>query len=658
MKKTLFKLGFIVLCVGLIIFLLLPFLETTPPASSTLNAGKPQIVSSNPLNAIAKRLASLFSRPKERARRSLRQRDNSPTNTISSTRYAALPTQAGQTPRSTEFPADAPTQNIQVPATQQPFDYPDASFQTDNGEWVLIRQTAPQSSSPGMHEVNVHDNPYDRYIRQERTRHFGPQAAKEEIPTSKWARLTRPVMHFLGIDEPKPVQPAPIRIQQEGEKLASLGAARDKLGNVNASKGSSLPRMRMELPNITPQQWAALTEPEREQLKERQAARDFSQLISGEYMARQAAEVMANAQYPFPKNEQELKEKEEYTQRLTEENKQRIKEGLMANIEKDASQAKPVDMLNSMTGCKDASLPSSGNACTADDTFTPKTPAQLLDVVSNQNAANFLEKTNFVLPEGLPFTVVLGPTDPSTFEQMQQNPMTAPQGEIYKFLAQQKQCDSKTCFWVPNSNQPDPNLKDAISTVGKAKLYADPFNTYDSYQEAFVNYKVQQLAAKNASPEQIQQIKKLAQEQWEKHRTNWTPYAEEDIMKLNQDNAESLRAPLDKPTGKTPIFPLVADANTAVEVSQIIGPNFVYNKHPFQINSPIEAGTWFTNSIADEVNDAKQTAQTFAQDQYKQAVHMNLSSLYNQAATQSNQSGGGFQGLLNVIKGFRDNSKK
>ncbi len=656
MKKTLLKLGFIVLCVGIIIFLLLPFLETTPPATSTLNAGQAQVVSANPLNVIAKRLASLFSRKKERNRQVLRPGDNLSSNEATSTRYAALPTQAGQPAAFTQATPNTPAQTIQVSAAQQPFDYPDASFQTDNGEWVLIRQTAPQSSSPGMHEVNVHDNPYDRYVRQERAQHFGPQADKEEIPSSKWARLTRPFKHLLGMDEPKPVQTSPVHIRQEGEKLASLGAAQDKLSRANTAKSSSYPRLRMELPNITPQQWAALTEPEREQLKERQAARDFSQLLSGEYAARQAAEIMADAKYPFPKNEQELKEKEEYTQRLTEENKQRIKEELMANIEKDAAQAEPVDMLNSMTGCKDASLPSSSNACTADSMPTPQTPAQLLNIASDKNATNFFEKTQFVLPEGLPFTVVLGPTDPSTFEQMQQNPATAPQGEIYQFLAQQKQCDSKACFWVPNSNQPDPNLKDALTTVGKAKLYTDPFNTYDSYQSAFVDYKVQQLAAEGASPEQIKQIKKLAQEQWEKYRTNWTPYAQEDIEQLNQNNIESLQAPLDKPSDKNPIFPLVADANTAVEVSQIIGPNFVYNKYPFQINSPVEAGAWFTNSIADEVNDAKQTAQQVVQPQYQQAVNMNLGALYNQTATQSNQSGGGFQGLLNAIKSFRDNA--
>ena len=657
MKKTLFKLGFIVVCAGIIIFLLLPFLETTPPASSTLNAGKAQIVSSNPLNVIAKRLASLFGRSKERARSSLKQSNKWAENSANSVSYAARPAPAGQSSNLIGSSTNTPSQTIQVPLTQPPFDYAEASFQTDNGDWVLIRQTAPQSSSPGMHEVNVHDNPYDRYVRQERARHFAPQTPKAEIPHSKWARITRPFKHLLGIDEPSPVQSSPIHIQQGGERLASVRGIQDKRGNITTSTGSSFPRMRMELPNITPQQWAVLTEPEREQLKERKAARDFSQLLSGEYAARQAAEVMANAKYPFPKNEQEQKEKEEYTQRLTEENKQRIKEELMANIEKDASQAKPVDMLNSMTGCKDASLPSVSNACTPEDTHT-QMPAHLLDVASDQNATAFFEKTKFVLPEGLPFIMVLGPTDPSTFEQMQQNPMTAPQGEIYNFLSQQKKCDTQTCFWVPNSNQSDPSLKDAMTTVGKAKLYSDPFNTYDSLEKKFIDYKVQQLAGENASPEQIKQARQLAQKQWKDHRTNWTPFVEGDLVQLNQDNAEALRAPLDKPSDKTLILPFIADTKTAAQASQIIGPNFVYNRDPFQLNSPIQAGAVFTNSLGDEVNAVKETTQKVVQPLYQQAVNMNLRNLYNQTATQTNQSGGGFKGLLNMFKGLRDNSKK
>ena len=649
MKKFLFNTGFIVLCVGAIVFLLLPFLETTPPVTSSLNAGPAQVISSNPLADIVRRLAPLFGR-KERTCKTL-----TPQQQIAQAQQQTQPQTLASFMQLAQGPsnmATAPAQTITLPPTEKPFDYDQAAFQTDGGEWVLVRQTAPQSSSPGMHEVNVHENPYERYLRQERARHFSPPKNQQEIPDSKWARWTRPIKSFFGFADAQPVGNADIRVQQGTDRLASLPSEQDKLSSVG-SKISSNQLMRLPLPDITPQQWAQLTLPEREQLQQRHAARDFAELLTGEGAARKAAEALAQAKYPNPKNPKEQKEKAAYTQRLTEELKQNIKEGLMANIQADAAGKEPADELAYMTGCKDSSLPP--QSCPDNPPPAQHVPAGILAQASEQNAQTFFNETKFILPQGLPFTVVLGPTDPETFQNTQQNAATA---EIYQFLSNQLQCDTRTCYWFPNTNQPDPKLSDTITTIGQAKLYTDPFHIYNTYKDAFVQYKIQQLGP-DATPEQIAQIQQQAPQQWEQNRPNWVPGREEHLVQLNQDTLEALKAPLDQPSAKTPIFPIVTDPAVAPQVAQLIGPNFVYSKTQLlDSDSPLVTGQLLTHSLSTEVNSTKQVIQQTVQPLYQQAVGMNLGGLYNQAAQQNNQNGSGFAGLLEAVKRWGNHDKK
>ena len=183
MKKTLIKIGFVVLCIGIIIFLLLPFLETTAPKTSDLKTGQAQVVTENPLNVISKRLASLFR--KEKNKKTLPGQAN--THADPSTAQNYVPNYIASNPQAAANSAaagESSSKALDMSPKDYPFDYENAAFQTDDGEWVLVQQTAPQHSAPGMHEVNVHDNPYDRYVRQERAKNFGPQAPKQETASS------------------------------------------------------------------------------------------------------------------------------------------------------------------------------------------------------------------------------------------------------------------------------------------------------------------------------------------------------------------------------------------------------------------------------------------------------------------------------------------
>ena len=87
---------------------------------------------------------------------------------------------------------------------------------------MLIRQTAPEAAQRGMHDINSSDTAYDRFVRLERSAKYAvPNAnAAEQIPSSKWARLFKPINKLLGLGETE--IPAAVS-SPAGLRLASAG---------------------------------------------------------------------------------------------------------------------------------------------------------------------------------------------------------------------------------------------------------------------------------------------------------------------------------------------------------------------------------------------------------------------------------------------------
>ncbi|MBO5911311.1 MAG: hypothetical protein J6Q05_03865, partial [Elusimicrobiaceae bacterium] len=357
MKIKIAKIVFLAVCIGTFVFLLLPFLETTQPPEPAQLKAQPQVTTDNPLTAIANRLRTLFG-GKERTKRYLPSASVSVSSKPNNELLAST-LSAPQTDR--EIPsslAEEQTRPIHVPPTEESFDFGDAALQTDQGEWVLIRQTAPQSSQPGMHEVNVHDNPYDRYVKQERAQRALLAQPKQEIPDSKWARLIRPVKQFFGLDTPTPASPATLDVYREPNPHAqSLASAKD--ARLSGSKYPSMGPVRLPWPDITPKEWALMTPEQRKREQERRSVAQFADLLSGERAAEQAAEIMADTKYPNPKNKQEEQAKEQYKKEMFEQNKEKIKNGILQVMQQNAQGKEPVDELLYVMGCKNNSLPSS-----------------------------------------------------------------------------------------------------------------------------------------------------------------------------------------------------------------------------------------------------------------------------------------------------------
>lgn len=81
MKKTIGKIVLVFTCVAVIVFLLLPFLETTSPApanaqaSASAQKATPQIFTSNPLTALVQRMARLLRRNNADSKAQTAQKD-------------------------------------------------------------------------------------------------------------------------------------------------------------------------------------------------------------------------------------------------------------------------------------------------------------------------------------------------------------------------------------------------------------------------------------------------------------------------------------------------------------------------------------------------------------------------------------------------------
>ncbi len=638
MKKKIIKITLFLFCLVAVIFFLLPFLETATSHHSALKAAEPQVSSDNPLTAIAKRLAALFGRGEHRSQPLSASSPEQPAGELLAGEYALR--FAGGKAGGSETVAQTADSNPETLSDR----FGDAVIQTDTGEWVLVRQTAPQGAGPGMHEINVHENPYDRYLRQERARHFQPQTQAQSIPDSKWARFTRPIKRFLGLESPQPVANSPLSLAQMQDRAARLQGASQEAQS--GAKTSSFGNIQPPVLDISPLAWAKLTA----QQRERASASQFLRMLSGEQSADAAASVRADAAYPNPKNAKEAQEKENYRQRLSEENKALIKTRLLEAMQANAAGQAAVDELEYMMGCGNSSLPS--EFCDLEHVGQVPAAASAQEIAQEQlqNRALFLEKTNYVFPGTLPFTVVLGPTNPDTLAELAEK---SPEGvkqaaKIYQFLYAQRGCDTRPCFWVANNPQLDPQLTDAVS-MANGVLKKDPLGVYPKQEEAYIAHELTQYD-ENTDPTTLEQVREEAHKQFTEHAVHYVPYLEEE-MKQVQDNVMATQQNPFTATENEDAPPLifVANAHDAPEVARVVGsPLILYHRGSLsESKSPSHAGQEFTLSIGANVKEGKdaadaitaQAGQESLQTHVRQQGNKGLKDLMNLPAQSGSRAG-------------------
>jgi len=252
-----------------IIFVLLPFLETTPPPSAVPAAQarpRPQIFTSNPLTTLVKRIVNALQTEwdKKREKRRLavarmqEKRKLAPTNY----RAALLKTLPSQ--------EDAPGEPIELPQGE------------DDGNWLIAPQISPEDMGvKGMHEVNT----------------------DEELPQSAEMQATEQPLQALPLVSPT-------------EENASFSAQKEPLLLARANTNLQLPKPARYAPEPTKTQ-APLSETEK-------ALKELMDVVYPERRLAKLVEDYASVKFGLvPATPASLKEKEAF---IKEKKEQVIKE--------------------------------------------------------------------------------------------------------------------------------------------------------------------------------------------------------------------------------------------------------------------------------------------------------------------------------------------
>ncbi len=474
--KTTGKIIAVILCCAIVFFLLLPFLDS-PKAAASADGKKPspQIFTSNPLTDLVNKIYALVTGGKKRP----------------GSRKVAAGAEPGEgaQPPSAQWTADArqATQNAgassastsSYPAT---YDYADAGMINEDGEWVLVRQTAPDAAQRGMHDIKSSDTPYDRLVRQERAAKFtgAPSAdgkSKKDIPVSKWARLWNPVKNFFtGEETSLPEADAPQRalLASASSGLSSTQGG-SPYGRAAARPGLNMAGAGLFNPTAgdTPQtlSLAEILTPEiaLERIKENLLEHAKNEM---------GKEDRAKLEKLLDQKTQELilQTKESFQNKILEEAQDRAVENL-------------IDYTFLGCGISASSLYSKGMSTSCDRVPPDENErAELQKATKQANAQNFKELQKYLgmpLPSQPQVLVVLGKTKDITPKISEYEPEKQITKKFYDFALQQKGCDKNDCIWVANQVQPDPHLR---TTVEGAGLYfaTDPMGQYQQLAKDFL----------------------------------------------------------------------------------------------------------------------------------------------------------------------------
>lgn len=538
MKKTIGKIILFLVCIAVIVFLLLPFLETPAPAPANAQAAAaaqkatPQIFTSNPLTALVQRMARLLRRNNAQQKAQIAQKDGD--------NKATQPEQLADA-RAALKKGSANQETAGGVATPGRYDYGNASMQTADGDWVLIRQTAPEGMEPGMHEINTQENAYDRYVRQERAARFTPAAnsasKEEQLPDSKLARLFKPITKFFGFNDAKQTASNPDIWQDESE--AALLASSDKIARGNGGKyapGFS----RAQMTDFEGPASGAASGPA-PQPTQNDMVRAISFLMPDEALAKLADDT-ADALYPNPKTPDEKEQKAQFIKDFYAKHKDEIIAQVNDLIAADAEGKQPVDQVANILGngsCNDNSPAPAAVQTSCDPDPSPQKTAQQVAEARAQNAQNFYQETGFAMPP-LPVTFVAGqvnaeagayPTTPSDNQQDQS--LQEQTKEIYAFMVKNNQCGEGNCFWVANSVQ---NTQDLTNIVQAANLTfkGDPLGKYNQIKQQFIQEKIQEMGA-NADEREI----KALQEQVQRAAPPYIVYSDKDLVQVQEKNRQA-----------------------------------------------------------------------------------------------------------------------
>lgn len=615
MKKWI-KYSLIAGCIALFLFLMLPFVF--PPSLDEISAkqqaqqqqAKPQIFTSNPLTTLVSRIAKFFGGRKDSPSRSAFARAGRKQQGPAEEFFiAAQPTEKGSrsymTPASTdgnEREDDRPnSENNSTPKNVYvvPVD--------NNVEWVLIRQEAPKDSPSGMHEVNIKEDPYTRYVKQERLARTAPALNPEkpqEVPDSRLARLFRPLGRFFGRKAKT----------TEGTQIASANgntSAARRTGNTSNSLDRNRSKQTSALPKAQDVNTAFRTTTKSDRRSSRDRIRnkvELKELVNPVYTIEQAAQLVASSAVAQPGQQSG-----NVYQQQVQQYEQLVADRLRAHLLALSGGAEPTDQLGKTISCHiPEGLITYRPAC---DTATPENDMNQLRA---QNRQHFEELTNTSLaPSKL--TPVLGVADNNTLPQIEIEE-GIDQGadlnikQMYRFMLENTDCSSKNCYWVANSEQQPQGLAQTINAAG-VDFEGDPLHKSGQIKNQFIEHELAALPP-DATDEQKEQRRAEIQQ----YNPPYVLYTPSDMEQLRAQLQETQNTP-----EATSLY--VASPEDAQHLYEVWGYNMpsFYARQAHQAlttdDQPLSVrSATLVNDLADHVLFMQGVMQDIQRDASQQAV--------------------------------------
>lgn len=582
-----------------LLFLLLPFFETGSAPKNTKQANakaEPQIFTSNPLTDLVGRIAQFFR---------TRNGSTTPSKThpfaeneellATATRYASASTE------------ETPAEQSNTPGDTSA--YLNAYLQNDDGEWVLIRQTAPEGSSHGMHEINVKENAYDRYIAQERQARFTPVMrvpnAKEEVPDSKLASVFNPIKRLFGGGKT-----ADRALTGSDSQLASARRASSSRLDKNKEK-SSISR------KIGPIDWNGFrNNPFAAMLPGgNEATKALADFIMPDAELKRMANWLADIKYPNAENDPSAQQaKQDFEAEWFQEKYQQATQQSAALMEEKAKGTEENTLsliISEACGGKVQSV-KSGTSCMNPNEEPP------IQEYKERNALHFYEKTNLHLPNA-GITVVLHKTDQEipTVEDLNAElqdlgmapiPAEAQQAvEMYHFM--QENCPD--CYWVATGAGQAKELQQTVEAAGLV-MKGDPLHRHEQYIEQYL----EQQKAEGKTDEELRELK----EQLNANPTPYTAYTQKDLQQLHQDTLNLLLDRAQPETAAVPFFTHAANANQYYNEADRKHPMFYGTGAATSEGSLQDRSEALTDDIADFINSWRPIVQQIKQEANQQGV--------------------------------------
>ena len=642
MKKNALKITLFVLCVAVAVFLLLPFLEKSNSDTASLNVkAEPQIFTSNPLTALMNRLASLFGRPiKEKPATVLTAKqvdqmfgkqvpaNNSPMAAAPISKNTAQPTQEGSS-------WEQPTR----------VDMSDALVLNEEGNWVLARQVYPENSPQGMHEINIKDNSYDSYIRQQKAAQYNPALQQPETsaptaePESYWQKLIAPIKHFFGFDEAQAVTPGEFQQMAGGAQDATAIAAGsingtnwNQAGNASTLAKAPSPDFSLDVPD-----W--LSTPMGKE-KIRQQMRDLYRLFNPEALLEHAVDTLANSKFPEPLTDKQRQQKQEFAKETAERLVNELKEWQRARMGQYYTNQSALE--NFKGACQNEALPNS-QACFPYG--IPNLPDEEIQKTQMLNQQIFQNITHVSLPH-VPFTPVLGMANKPLSLAGEKNTFNGADAEgleitneIYDWQFKHHGCDKQenSCFYVANGIQKDPGLKETIQmTTGF--FQGDPAHVYQQDKPAFINHRLEQLPADTPDPIR-QKVAEKAAKDYEKFAPPHVVYTADVGREYQQKMAKTMADPH---SNEDVSFLLMLNGSQASDLEKAINsPAFLYDSNSEILGKTVSPQLLSNSVVESSARLAKESyehAAELTQELNKESIKNKIGdgiNLYNQTVAEN-----------------------